>query len=106
MGRPCCRWVDVLWLLAVGVATSAWCLAAAPRLGATFDEPIYLQRGLERPTADTVGLEELLAVLDHGLFVGPQRREGLVLAQGCHEVRAQPSPFPGGGMGIPDVLAV
>jgi hypothetical protein len=38
--------VDVLWLLAVGVATSAWCLAAAPRLGATFDEPHHMKAGL------------------------------------------------------------
>lgn len=37
---------DVLWLLAFGVASSAWCLTAASRLGATFDEPFYLNAGL------------------------------------------------------------
>jgi hypothetical protein len=42
-----CRRVDLLWL-AVGLAASAcWCLTSAARLGATFDEPIYLTRGLE-----------------------------------------------------------
>jgi hypothetical protein len=40
------RWVDLLWLLAFGVASSAWCLTAAARLGATFDEPFYLKAGL------------------------------------------------------------
>jgi hypothetical protein len=40
------RWVDVLWLVAFGVASSAWCLAAAARVGATFDEPLYVKAGL------------------------------------------------------------
>ncbi|HEY2785713.1 MAG TPA: glycosyltransferase family 39 protein [Fimbriiglobus sp.] len=40
------RWIDVLWLLAVGGLSSAWCLTAAPKLGATFDEPFYLNAGL------------------------------------------------------------
>src|SRR5262249_37561131 len=42
------RVVDWLWLLAWGVASSAWCLSAAGQLGATFDEPDYLTQGLER----------------------------------------------------------
>ena len=41
------RVLDWCWFLAWGVASSAWCLTAAGQLGATFDEPIYLQRGLE-----------------------------------------------------------
>jgi hypothetical protein len=45
------RWggwvVDVLWLLAWGVASSAWCVTASAKLSATFDEPIYIARGLE-----------------------------------------------------------
>src|SRR5205085_2927765 len=39
--------VDVLWLLIWGLASSAWCLAAAQELGATFDEPFYISKGLE-----------------------------------------------------------
>jgi hypothetical protein len=37
---------DLIWLAAFGLASSAWCLAAAGRLGATFDEPFYLDAGL------------------------------------------------------------
>jgi hypothetical protein len=40
------RWCDALWFLAWSVCSSAWCLGAAHRLGPTFDEPVYLQRGL------------------------------------------------------------
>ncbi len=40
------RWIDGLWLLAFGLASSAWCLTAASELGATFDEPLYLNAGL------------------------------------------------------------
>jgi hypothetical protein len=40
------RWADALWLLAFGLASSAWCLSAAGRLGATFDEPLYVKAGL------------------------------------------------------------
>ena len=40
------RWFDVLWLLALGAASSAWCLSSSARLGATFDEPFYLDKGL------------------------------------------------------------
>jgi len=39
---------DTLWLLAWGVASSAWCVTAADHIGATFDEPLYVQHGLER----------------------------------------------------------
>ena len=35
------RWVDALWLLVFGLASSAWCLTAATRLSATLpDEPL------------------------------------------------------------------
>src|SRR5262245_38615233 len=40
------RWVDLAWLIAFGAASSAWCLTAAARLGATFDEPLYIKAGL------------------------------------------------------------
>jgi hypothetical protein len=54
------RWFDWLWLLAWGVASSAWCVGAAWQLGATFDEPIYLARGLERwRTGSHSGLMQL-----------------------------------------------
>jgi hypothetical protein len=39
--------VDALWLVVWGLLSSAWCLTAAGQLGATFDEPLYLARGLE-----------------------------------------------------------
>jgi hypothetical protein len=41
------RWTDWLWLLFWGVASSAWCVTAGQQLGATFDEPLYVERGLE-----------------------------------------------------------
>jgi hypothetical protein len=40
------RWADGVWLLAFGLASAAWCLTAATRLGATFDEPLYVKAGL------------------------------------------------------------
>src|SRR5262245_45173829 len=40
------RWFDLVWLLVFGLASSAWCLTAATRLGATFDEPLYIKAGL------------------------------------------------------------
>jgi hypothetical protein len=49
MERPGGReWVgDWLWFLAWGIASSLWCWTAARELGATFDEPVYIQRGLQ-----------------------------------------------------------
>jgi hypothetical protein len=38
---------DGLWLLVFAVLSSLWCVTAAHRLGATFDEPVYVQHGLE-----------------------------------------------------------
>ena len=40
------RAADWLWLAIVAAVTSAWCLSAARELGATFDEPFYLEAGL------------------------------------------------------------
>lgn len=40
-------WVDALWLATLAVWTAAWCLTAAPKLGVTYDEPFYLDAGLE-----------------------------------------------------------
>ena len=39
--------IDVIWLCCFAIASSIWCLSAASRLGATFDEPSYLRWGLE-----------------------------------------------------------
>lgn len=41
------RVVNIVWFLAWALASSAWCLTAANQLSATFDEPIYITRGLE-----------------------------------------------------------
>jgi hypothetical protein len=41
------RWADATWFLAFAVASSAWCVTAAKRLGATADEPLYVRLGLE-----------------------------------------------------------
>src|SRR5215211_8318681 len=38
--------IDVVWVLAIGLLSSAWCLGAAARVGPTFDEPFYLEGGL------------------------------------------------------------
>src|SRR5207249_1340011 len=38
---------DWLCLLVCGGLSALWCLGAARQLGATHDEPIYLERGLE-----------------------------------------------------------
>lgn len=39
--------LDALWFLFWAIASSVWCLSASRQLGATFDEPIYIARGLE-----------------------------------------------------------
>jgi hypothetical protein len=39
--------VDWAWLLVVGMVSSFWCLTAAQKLSATFDEPTYLRCGLD-----------------------------------------------------------
>jgi hypothetical protein len=41
------RLVDVTWLVFVVAASSLWCVSASSRLSATFDEPTYIQLGLE-----------------------------------------------------------
>jgi hypothetical protein len=40
------RWGDVSWFLAWALASSVWCLTAAAQLGPTFDEPLYVDHGL------------------------------------------------------------
>jgi hypothetical protein len=43
------RWraFDALWLAFWIAASSAWCVSAAGELSATFDEPLYIARGLD-----------------------------------------------------------
>jgi hypothetical protein len=41
------RILDWLWFLLFGAASCLWCSSSGSRLGATFDEPIYILRGLE-----------------------------------------------------------
>jgi hypothetical protein len=38
---------DWLWFLTWAVASSCWCATTAWQIGATFDEPLYIARGLE-----------------------------------------------------------
>ncbi len=40
------RMLDWCWFLVCAVASSAWCVSAASELSATFDEPLYLDAGL------------------------------------------------------------
>jgi hypothetical protein len=40
--------LDWAWFLVCALASSSWCVSAASQLSATFDEPLYLARGLER----------------------------------------------------------
>jgi hypothetical protein len=39
--------LDVAWLAVLFAWSAGWCLTAAPRLGPTYDEPFYLEAGLE-----------------------------------------------------------
>jgi hypothetical protein len=49
MGRAGKRgWIfDWLWFVAWAAASSVWCWTAGWNLGATFDEPVYIARGLD-----------------------------------------------------------
>src|SRR5918912_1578948 len=42
------RAFDVCWFLAWAVASSVWCVTASAKLGGTFEEPVYVAKGLER----------------------------------------------------------
>ena len=54
--------IDAAWFLFWAVVSSLWCVTAASQLGATFDEPIYVQRGLDISLARQVA-EALIAIL-------------------------------------------
>ncbi|HEX5446488.1 MAG TPA: glycosyltransferase family 39 protein [Pirellulales bacterium] len=56
--RP--QWPDYGWLLVCLALSSGWCWTAARQLSATFDEPLYVARGLERwRTGSHAGLMRL-----------------------------------------------
>ena len=38
---------DIVWVLAFGLLSSAWCLTAAREIGPTFDEPFHIEHGLD-----------------------------------------------------------
>jgi dolichyl-phosphate-mannose-protein mannosyltransferase len=44
-----------LWIVCGALVSSVWCLTAAPRLGATFDEPTYIAAGLDRWRGGGIG---------------------------------------------------
>jgi hypothetical protein len=51
---------NLLWFLGWAIASSVYCVTAAAQIGATFDEPIYLERGLEHwRTGSAAGLLHL-----------------------------------------------
>src|SRR5437016_1651421 len=51
------RLFDLVWLLAWGLGSSLWCVTADQQLSATFDEPVYVNKGLERwRSGSTAGL--------------------------------------------------
>jgi hypothetical protein len=81
------RVCDWLWFLAWGIASSLWCWTAAWELGATFDEPVYIQRGMEGwRTGSYRGLLQLGTMplpVDVCTF-------SLYLWERCHGVRLDP----------------
>jgi hypothetical protein len=66
--------VDLLWLAVFGGLSSVWCLTAAGRLGATFDEPFYLQAGME-----SWRLRTTKPLIDTGAAPGPMLLDSLPL---------------------------
>ena len=53
-------YIDLLWLLIAGAASTWWCVSAAQALSATFDEPTYLGVGLEHwRTGSSKGMMKL-----------------------------------------------
>ena len=41
------RLFDAAWFIVCLTLSSCWCWTAARQLGATFDEPVYIARGLD-----------------------------------------------------------
>ena len=54
------RWFGVCWVGTWLLLSALWCVTSAQQIGATFDEPIYVSRGLERWRSGSVaGLMKL-----------------------------------------------
>jgi hypothetical protein len=67
-------WREALWLVLCVGASSAWCVTASARLGATFDEPTYVRLGLESWRSGTAR-----RLLDLGTMPLPSRVQTLPL---------------------------
>jgi hypothetical protein len=48
-------WADILWLLLCGTLSSWWAVTSARQIGPTFDEPVYVEKGLERAHTGKIG---------------------------------------------------
>ena len=80
-------YLDVLWLLVWGVLSSVWCVTAAREVGGTFDEPVYLNCGLEHwrtgSCASLMKLGTMPLPVQHGDFAA-------LCLEGWHGVRLDP----------------
>ncbi|MBA4188002.1 MAG: hypothetical protein C0467_08280 [Planctomycetaceae bacterium] len=56
-------WIDLAWFAILAVWSAAWCLTAADRIGATFDEPFYLGTALDRSPQGLVGVTAINGVM-------------------------------------------
>lgn len=54
-GKPSSRYLDVIWVGCCLLLSSIWCISSATQLGATFDEPVYLQEGLHSWRTGRIG---------------------------------------------------
>jgi hypothetical protein len=81
MGERGGRWLDVGWVAFWGALGAAWCVTAAGRIGATFDEPYFVGAGLEawrtgtaKPLIDTGTMPLPMYVTTAPLFAWEQWR--------------------------------
>jgi hypothetical protein len=48
-------WIDAAWLLFLFAVSAWWCVSGACEVGPTFDEPIYIEKGVERIHTGRIG---------------------------------------------------
>src|SRR5262245_25452145 len=48
-------WIDAAWLLFRFAVSACWCVSGAREIGPTFDEPIYIEKGVERIHTGKIG---------------------------------------------------
>jgi hypothetical protein len=48
-------WIDVAWFLLLFACSACWCVLGAGEIGPTFDEPIYIEKGVERIHTGKIG---------------------------------------------------